>query len=142
MNWFESLNKEFPNEIIQANEAHIDGMFALDITVKHRDMENLETLSRKINLWLETQDISRFDSILIHSPGTDLKIDLQNINEFINEDLEIKLNKNENKVDKYIAKLLEVHDEYLLIKWNQRGNIRKIKLQKDNIFSISKYIKF
>lgn len=81
---------------IQANGNRIDGMFALDITIKHRDMENLETISRKINLWLETQDISHFDSILIHSPGTDLTIDIQ-YQGIYQSRFRIKLNKNENK---------------------------------------------
>ncbi|MCT4469546.1 ribosome assembly cofactor RimP [Mycoplasma sp. HS2188] len=142
MNWKEKLQAQFGDVIVDAKETNIESMFVLDITLKHTDMSKVNAESRLINEWLDTQNIERFDSISIHSPGVDLNYTVDELNEHIGEELLIKLHKNENKVNEYKAILLEVFDDEILLRWNQKGNIRKIKLSKSNIASIEKYIKF
>ncbi|MCS4536634.1 ribosome assembly cofactor RimP [Mycoplasma sp. CSL7475-4] len=142
MNWKEKLQAQFGDVIVDAKETNIESMFVLDITLKHTDMNKVNAESHLINEWLDTQNIERFDSISIHSPGVDLNYTVVELNEHIGEELLIKLHKNENKVNEYKAILLEVFDDEILLRWNQKGNIRKIKLSKSNIASIEKYIKF
>lgn len=142
MNWLDLLQKEFGDDVIEAKETYMDSMLILDITVKYTDLVNINTISTKINNWFDSQNIDRFDSISIHSPGVNLNYNIDELQNHINEDLLIKLHKNENQTDHYKAQLLEVESDSILVKWNQKGNIRKIKINKNNILSVEKYIKF
>ncbi|QBF34344.1 ribosome assembly cofactor RimP [Mycoplasmopsis phocirhinis] len=142
LNWKLRLQEQFGDTIIDAKETTIDSLFVLDITVKHTDLSKVNAVSSFINDWLNTQNIERFDSICVHSPGISLDYSLTELHNHVGEEILIKLHKNENKVNEYKATLLEVFEDAILLRWNQKGNIRKIKLAKSNIASVQKYVKF
>lgn len=142
MNWKLLLAQHF-NEVIDAKETVEDGMQILDITLSHSDLNHINDASIKINKFLdENANIERFDSIVIHSPGLIDDIDFASLSQFIGQDIEIFLQKNENGVNKYNALLLEDNDQSIKIKWNQKGNIRKIDVDKSNIIKIKRHFKF
>ncbi|MHA0272902.1 LSm family protein [Mycoplasma sp. 48589B] len=139
------LKEQFP-KILYASITN-DPIFGktLSITVDSTDLNEVETLSREILTYLESQSWYTDDfSLEVLSKGTDLSVTSENIHEFINSDkyLEIKLNKPFDGLEVLIVKLLSVEDDYLLVEWNQKGRIRKIKVEKANISEISEYIKF
>ncbi|WP_029608542.1 ribosome assembly cofactor RimP [Mycoplasma simbae] len=142
MNWKHILQTQFGEVILDAKEENIDGLIALDITVKHTQMEQVNNASRQINEFLDTQNIDRFDTISIHSPGLELNYTVESLSDHVGEDLKIKLVKAQNKTNELVSNLLEVNEQEIVVKWNQKGNIRKITIDKGNIASVEKHIKF
>ncbi|MBU4690416.1 ribosome assembly cofactor RimP [Mycoplasma sp. ES3157-GEN-MYC] len=142
MNWDLKLKEVFGDDILSAKETSSDGFILLEVTVKYTDMQKVNELSYKINEWFDNENIDRFDGLEVHSPGINLSYEVNELNNHIGENLLIKLYKTENKVNEYICTLLQFNDADIIIKWNQKGNIRKIKVDKSNILSVEKFIKF
>ncbi|MBU4689561.1 hypothetical protein [Mycoplasma zalophidermidis] len=142
LNWDLKLKEVFGDDILSAKETSSDGFILLEVTVKYTDMQKVNELSCKINEWFDNENIDRFDGLEVHSPGINLSYEVNELNNHIGENLLIKLHKTENKVNEYICTLLQFNDADIIIKWNQKGNIRKIKVDKSNILSVEKFIKF
>ncbi|WP_029905430.1 ribosome assembly cofactor RimP [Mycoplasmopsis opalescens] len=146
MNWKEIFSKcELSKEILDAKIVKEDGMNLLEITVNKHDLEQIELISQKINFYFDSLDkniTDQIDSLTILSPGVSSDIQFEELSGYIGKNLFIKLKKSENKTMEYIAVLLEVNNDNILIKWNSKGNIRKIQVSKENIKQIEEYIKF
>ncbi|MFV8401029.1 hypothetical protein [Mycoplasma sp. 2634B] len=137
------LKEQFP-KILYASITS-DPVFGktLSITVDSTNLEEVEKISRSISTYLESENWFTDDfSLEVLSKGTDLSVTFDNINEFIDKYLDIKLVKPFDGLLELIAKLLSVEEDHILVEWNQKGRIRKIKIEKANISEISEYIKF
>ncbi|MFV8459077.1 hypothetical protein [Mycoplasma sp. 005V] len=137
------LKEQFP-KILYASITS-DPVFGktLSITVDSTNLEEVEKISRSISAYLESENWFTDDfSLEVLSKGTDLSVTFDNINEFIDKYLDIKLVKPFDGLLELIAKLLSVEEDHILVEWNQKGRIRKIKIEKANISEISEYIKF
>ncbi|MFV8470099.1 hypothetical protein ACNQ2O_02590 [Mycoplasma sp. AA7A] len=137
------LKEQFP-KILYASITS-DPVFGktLSITVDSTNLDAVEKISREISTYLESQSWFTDDfSLEVLSKGTDLSVTFDNIHEFIDKYLDIKLIKAFEGLTELIAKLLSIADDYILVEWNQKGRIRKVKIEKANISEISEYIKF
>ncbi|MFV8434859.1 hypothetical protein ACNQ16_00770 [Mycoplasma sp. 3137] len=137
------LKEQFP-KILYASITS-DPVFGkpLSITVDSTNLDEVEKISREISTYLESQSWFTDDFALeVLSKGTDLSVTFDNIHEFIDKYLDIKLIKPFDGLTELIAKLLSIENDHILVEWNQKGRIRKIKIEKANISEISEYIKF
>ncbi|MFV8469796.1 hypothetical protein ACNQ17_02635 [Mycoplasma sp. Sp48II] len=137
------LKEQFP-KILYASITS-DPVFGktLSITVDSTNLDEVEKISREISTYLESQSWFTDDFALeVLSKGTDLSVTFDNIHEFIDKYLDIKLIKPFDSLTELIAKLLSIENDHILVEWNQKGRIRKIKIEKANISEISEYIKF
>ncbi|MFV8499548.1 hypothetical protein ACNQ1M_00410 [Mycoplasma sp. VS424B] len=137
------LKEQFP-KILYASITS-DPVFGktLSITVDSTNLDEVEKNSREISTYLESQSWFTDDFALeVLSKGTDLSVTFDNIHEFIDKYLDIKLIKPFDGLTELIAKLLSIENDHILVEWNQKGRIRKIKIEKANISEISEYIKF
>ncbi|MFV8414111.1 hypothetical protein ACM0LK_02480 [Mycoplasma sp. Z331B] len=137
------LKEQFP-KILYASITS-DPVFGktLSITVDSTNLDEVEKISREISTYLESQSWFTDDFALeVLSKGTDLSVTFDNIHEFIDKYLDIRLIKPFDGLTELIAKLLSIENDHILVEWNQKGRIRKIKIEKANISEISEYIKF
>ncbi|MFV8471157.1 hypothetical protein ACNQ1N_03010 [Mycoplasma sp. HF11B] len=137
------LKEQFP-KILYASITS-DPVFGktLSITVDSTNLDEVEKISREISTYLESQSWFTDDFALeVLSKGTDLSVTFDNIHEFIDKYLDIRLIKPFDGLTELIAKLLSIENDHILVEWNQKGKIRKIKIEKANISEISEYIKF
>ncbi|MFV8468628.1 hypothetical protein [Mycoplasma sp. VS42A] len=137
------LKEQFP-KILYASITS-DPVFGktLSITVDSTNLDEVEKISREISTYLESQSWFTDDFALeVLSKGTDLSVTFDNIHEFIDKYLDIKLIKPFDGLTELIAKLLSIENDHILVEWNQKGRIRKIKIENANISEISEYIKF
>ncbi|WLP85349.1 ribosome assembly cofactor RimP [Mycoplasma seminis] len=139
----QQLKQQFP-KILYASITN-DPAFGktLSVTVDSTDLNEVEKISRELSNYLDTQNWFTDDfSLEVLSKGTDLKVTFDNIDQFIDKYLIISFKKPVENLDDMIAQLLEINENDILVKWNQKGRIRKIKIEKSNIADISEYIKF
>ncbi|SJZ47227.1 hypothetical protein [Mycoplasmopsis verecunda] len=139
----ELLKQQFPS-ILSAKITN-DEVFGktLSVTVDTRDLSEVEKISKQLSLYLESQQWFGDDFALeVLSKGTDLTVTFDNIDQYIDKYLDIKLLKSFDGLNELIAKLISIEDDFINLEWNQKGRIRKIKIDKSNISEISEYIKF
>lgn len=143
MNWKTTLEEKFKDQILKVENLKEDGLDLLDITVKYTNMDDVEKISKEINEYLDSLKVEYdFDSLLIHSPGAKYDYTADELENYINEKFTINLIKAVDKKEKYISELLEVNQDQILIKWNNKGQFKKTWLDKNNIKKIEKFIKF
>ncbi|MEE3928554.1 hypothetical protein V2E24_03120 [Mycoplasmopsis ciconiae] len=80
--------------------------------------------------------------IIVQSPGLDLEVDMNNIDRYVGETLRFELKKAFLSQNVLVAQLLENKEDELLVKWNNKGQFRKVKINKENILNIELYVKF
>lgn len=143
MNWKEILEKQFGSQILEAKIIEEDGLKLLDISVNYHDLNKVEEISKQLNEFIDSNYPSLdIDSLSIHSPGVELTYKTDELEKHIGEMLTIKLNKSVEKQDKFNGKLLEVLEDKIQISWNNKGQFRKVFIDKNNIVKVEKYIKF
>ncbi|ADN68697.1 conserved hypothetical protein [Mycoplasmopsis fermentans JER] len=143
MNWKEILEKQFGSQILEAKIIEEDDLKLLDISVNYHDLNKVEEISKQLNEFIDSNYPSLdIDSLSIHSPGVELTYKTDELGKHIGEMLTIKLNKSIEKQDKFNGKLLEVLEGKIQISWNNKGQFRKVFIDKNNIVKVEKYIKF
>ncbi|RIV16820.1 ribosome assembly cofactor RimP [Mycoplasmopsis gallopavonis] len=142
MDYKKILSEQFPDAILDAKL--INGASPiLEITVDTKDLNDVENYSRKIYAFLETQSWFKDDYALeVLSKGTDLVLDKNNLTQSLGQMIKIKTYKSFEGLNSFVAELLEDKAEEIVVKWNKKGQFRKITFNKENIESIEIYIKF
>ncbi|TKA59586.1 hypothetical protein MBOVa_0060 [Mycoplasmopsis bovis 8790] len=143
MNWKNLLINKFENMITDVQLLKEDGLLILEVTASSTDLKAIEELTKLINEYIDSLDVELdFDSLSVSSPGFKLDYVTDELGNHIGEIIDVKLNKNVNKLDFYTGELLEDDDESILIKWNCKGQFRKVKIEKSNIKKASMNIEY
>ena len=102
------------------------------------DIATCESFSEKISPLLDKEDIIKESYYLdVSSPGSIREYEQKNLKKMITWYLEIKTKKPYLK-DEYVLKghLNKNNDENILLRVNQKGRFRNIKIEKEDIVSI------
>ncbi|WBP84119.1 ribosome assembly cofactor RimP [Mycoplasmopsis edwardii] len=142
MDYKKMLTETFGDVIISAKLTDTFGK-TLEVVVDYRDLNKVEEISKKISTYLDEQEWFSDEYFLeVLSKGEDIEIAVDNIQMFINETVKVNLIKPFSGHDTLIVKVLEDQEAQIMFQWNQKGRIRKILIDKENISKIEKYIKF
>ncbi|WP_117274958.1 LSm family protein [Mycoplasmopsis edwardii] len=142
MDYKKMLTETFGDVIISAKLTDTFGK-TLEVVVDYRDLNKVEEISKKISTYLDEQEWFSDEYFLeVLSKGEDIEIAVDNIQMFINETVKVNLIKPFSGHDTLIVKVLENQEAQIMFQWNQKGRIRKILIDKQNISKIEKYIKF
>lgn len=134
MNWKNLLVNKFGNTIADVKLLKEDGLLILEVTALSTDLKAIEELTKLINEYIDSLDVELdFDSLSVSSPGFKLDYETDELGNHIGEIIDVKLNQNVNKIDFYTGELLEDDDESILLKWNCKGQFRKVRIEKSNI---------
>ncbi|UOE63577.1 ribosome assembly cofactor RimP [Mycoplasmopsis bovis] len=134
MNWKNLLVNKFRNTIADVKLLKEDGLLILEVTASSTDLKAIEELTKLINEYIDSLDVELdFDSLSVSSPGFRLDYETDELGNHIGEIIDVKLNQNVNKLDSYTGELLEDDDESILLKWNCKGQFRKVRIEKSNI---------
>ncbi|WP_324673052.1 hypothetical protein U5U50_00930 [Mycoplasma sp. 888] len=115
----------------------------LEVVVDYRSLDEVNKLGKEISAFLETQKWFTDDiNLVVLSKGTDLKISMEMLDQYIDKYIEVKTQKSFEGQNNFVIKLTEVQLDHIVGKWNKKGQIRTIKLDLSNINEIEEYIKF
>lgn len=143
MNYSEILKNKFKDEILNVEILTEDGLKILDICAKYISLKEIEILTKKINTFVdETEWINEFDTISVHSPETQLTFPIEQISDYINQEVKFYFYKPIKNMEFVVGKVKEILDEKIIIIWNNKGQFRKLEIVKNNILKLEKHIKF
>lgn len=143
LNYKEDLKNRFGDAIIDAKLISEFGQQILEVTVDANDLIQVNKWTTLLNEYLESVTWFKDEyALTVMSKGEKLEYEFDELVDKIGAFIKVKLNKSVNKHDIYIGELLEFNDGEILLKWNDHGQFRKIKLTKKDINNIEKYIKF
>ncbi|WP_027121413.1 ribosome assembly cofactor RimP [Mycoplasma leonicaptivi] len=143
MDYTNILNKQFNNVILSAKMVNNEFGETLEVVTTFIDLSKVEQISREISSFLETQSWFKDEyNLEVLSKGSDLNIQLVDLENYISQDIKIKTIKSIEGNNVFIVKLLENSEDQIKVQWNKKGQIRKINILKSNIQSIEKFIKF
>ncbi|MEA4206281.1 hypothetical protein VBM89_02000 [Mycoplasma sp. 1199] len=140
----EKILKEQFSKVLSAKMEH-DPLLGktLEVVVDYRSLDEVNKLGKEISAFLETQKWFTDDiNLAVLSKGTDLKISMEMLDQYIDKYIEVKTQKSFEGQNNFVIKLTEVHPDHIVGKWNKKGQIRTIKLDLSNINEIEEYIKF
>ncbi|VEU70593.1 ribosome assembly cofactor RimP [Mycoplasmopsis glycophila] len=143
MDYKNLLKEQFPNDIILEAKLINSNDPILEVVLNTRDLSVVEEYSRKIFTFLETQTWYKDNySLEVLSRGDDLNLDKNDLGNNLGQMVKITTHKSFEGLNIFIAELLSESDDKILVKWNKKGQFRKIEFNKDNIIKIESYIKF
>ncbi|MCE6056716.1 ribosome assembly cofactor RimP [Mycoplasmopsis agalactiae] len=143
MNWKSLLVEKFGNKINDVKIVNEDGLLILEVIASSRDLKDIEELTKIVNDYIDSLNVEfDFDSLSISSPGFKMDYETDELGNHIGEIVDVKLNKNVNKLDFYTGEILENNPESILLKWNCKGQFRKVEIEKANIKKISMNIEY
>ncbi|WP_406616015.1 ribosome assembly cofactor RimP [Mycoplasmopsis hyopharyngis] len=143
MNYKEILKNNFGEQILDAFLQKEDGMKKLVVIVEKHDFDEISKISYEINDFIDKSiPNTEFDFVAVESKGIQNELKYEDLSSNLEKEFELSLFKNENKKDFYIGKIIEINDDFLIIKWNNRGRFQKQKIEKTNIKKIQEHIKF
>lgn len=143
LNYKEDLKNHFGDAIIDAKLISEFGQQILEVTVDANDLIQVNKWTTLLNEYLESVTWFKDEyALTVMSKGEKLEYEFDELVHKIGAFIKVKLNKSVNKHDIYIGELLEFNNGEILLKWNDHGQFRKIKLTKNDISNIEKYIKF
>ncbi|MEA4333838.1 hypothetical protein [Mycoplasma sp. 1232] len=140
----EKILKEQFSKVLSAKMEH-DPLLGktLEVVVDYRSLDEVNKLGKEISAFLETQKWFTDDiNLVVLSKGTDLKISIEMLDQYIDKYIEVKTQKSFEGQNNFVIKLTEVQPDHIVGKWNKKGQIRTIKLDLSNINEIEEYIKF
>ncbi|MCP4336313.1 MAG: hypothetical protein GY679_00485 [Mycoplasma sp.] len=114
-----------------------DGNKFLEIIVNEPSLDKITNISHDISKYLDIKgNIEENYFLDIISKGTEEKISFKDISSQLNKNIKIKLKKLIKDKLIFEGELIDIKEEYLIIKWNAKGQFRKTKLDKNNIKEI------
>ncbi|QIW61894.1 ribosome assembly cofactor RimP [Mycoplasmopsis gallinacea] len=142
MDYKKILNEHFGDLILDAKMV-FDPESSLEITINTDSLDVVTEQSRKIVDFLESQTWFKDSwNVIVLSKGTDLNVNLDNVTNYIGQMVTFNLHKSFEGQNVFNVEILEDLGDEILVRWNNKGNFRKIKLNKSNITKAEKYIKF
>lgn len=134
------IKKKLQEQFIEIKDAFFEkemGMKFLRVETTLRDLEEVTKLSRKISDYLDEIDKSDAEYYLdVYSAGTDSSLDKNDLQENLNKNVLVTLNKRIKDFDGFEGQLLSADDKIVIIRWNAMGQFRKQEIELDNIKEI------
>ena len=116
--------------------------YFLKIQVLFRSLDKISNASKEISVFLDKINFTNKNYFLdVFSPGAEKEIDLRNLKKFIGKNIYVELHKKIKDKIKFIGELFSLENNKIIIKWNLKGQIKKEKINIDNIKKIKNYIK-
>lgn len=110
----------------------------LRVEVNLHDLSKLLDYSKEINKFVDKHDNNDKKYYLdIYSSGTEIEIDKHSLQKYLDENILVKLKKEIKGMNTFEGQLLEDSKEFILLKWNAKGQFRKQTIEKDNISNIN-----
>ncbi|MGZ9432124.1 hypothetical protein [Mycoplasma sp. 613B] len=136
MDILEKLKENF-SSILEAYFEKEGSLNFLIIKTNFTDLNDIEKISRKISDFLDKEDSIKEEYYLdVFSKGSDIDINIENIEEFINKKIQIWF----NEKDFIIGKLIQNNENTLLLEINLKGRMKKEEINKEKIEKINLYI--
>ncbi|MBN4083413.1 ribosome assembly cofactor RimP [Mycoplasma sp. CSL10137] len=143
MDYKQILTNAFGDIILEAKMIQNDFGPTLEVTVNHTNLKDVEMLSKKISLFLESQKWFTDNHYLeVLSKGFDTNVDINQLDKFINKDVTLKLKKSYLGQDIFVVKILEDRLDSFIASWNKKGQLKKIEFEKKDILNAELYIKY
>ncbi|MGZ9755612.1 hypothetical protein ACXYRQ_00845 [Mycoplasma sp. 394] len=143
MNYKQILIEQFGDNILDAKMVSNDFGQTLEITSKFTDLKQVEELSKQVSMFLNTQNWFKDEyNLEVLSKGLKTDLDINDLTSYINKEIKIKTIKSYESHNIFVVTLLEVFDDKILVRWNKKGQMRKVSFEKNNISSVELYIKF
>ncbi|MEA4115231.1 hypothetical protein VBM87_00310 [Mycoplasma sp. 744] len=144
MNWFLILKEKFGEIIYSCKIIRQDNMLLLDVILDTNDYLTVEQFTSEINIFLDLNYSSNlnFDYLSVSTKGKKTEYEIEELDQLLNEFIEVQLLTSVNKKMKFIGHLIFKDRENIVIKWNNKGQLRKQGIKINNISKIKKHIKF
>ncbi|ADE20007.1 ribosome assembly cofactor RimP [Mycoplasma crocodyli] len=140
MDRIEKIKNKFNDAILEIKELKNDQDFTLEIVLDTRDLKTVEKYTREIYDFLENESLLGEDTSLdILSKGSDIIVSIDEIEKFIGKKLVFSLKKEVMNTLEIPGKLLSVDGNNITIQFNQKGLLRKVELNKENIKEVKIY---
>lgn len=132
----QTLQKNFP-EVKDAFFEKEAGALFLRIEVSLKTLDQVSELSRNISNFLDQNEPSEKEYFLdIYSSGAEHLIELDDLENYFEKTITVKLKKPIKDKPDFEGKLLSVDQEKIIIRWNAKGQFRKQEIEKSNIESV------
>ncbi|UUD36299.1 ribosome assembly cofactor RimP [Mycoplasmopsis citelli] len=143
MNYLKILKDHFNDQIISAKITEAVFGKTLTIEVNANNLDLVIQYTQQIERYLEEINAYPDDlNIEVLSKGEDLNLNLENLNLYLEKMVKLSFVKPIEKELIMIGKIIQVNDDSIILQWNQKGRIRKIHIEKENIKTGEIYIKF
>lgn len=142
MNIEKELQQKFGNTVNKVFLEKRGPLLFLNVELNLTDFDEVVSASRNISAHLDEINYSDDEYFLdIYSKGTELELDLSNVNEYLNKSVSIDLKKSVKSKIEFIGDLVEVKEDSLILRWNAKGQFRKQELEFKNIENIKLFTK-
>ncbi|UUM19837.1 MULTISPECIES: hypothetical protein [unclassified Mycoplasma] len=143
MDYLKVLKEQFNDQILSAKVSEESFGKTLKIEVNASDLDLVVQYTRDIESYLEQINAYPSDlNIEVLSKGEDLNLNLANLNLYLDKMVKLNFIQPVEKEQTMIGKIIQADPQSILLQWNQKGRIRKIKMQISNIKNGEIYIKF
>lgn len=143
MDYLKLLKKELGDKILSASFKIEPFAKTLTIEVDSIDLDEVTAITKEIQALLEAKNLYPNDLQLeVLSKGNSTDIDLDKMNEFVGQTIKLVFYKSVEKEQIMVGELIEASQDSFILKWNQKGRIRKLNIAKSEVQSAEVYIKF
>ena len=116
--------------------------YFLKIQVSFESLDKITNASKEISIFLDKNNFTNKNYFLdVFSPGTDKEFEPKDSKKFIGHNIYVELHKQLKNKTKFIGELVSFENNEIKIKWNLKGQIKKQKINIDNIKVIKNYVK-
>lgn len=140
-----SIKEKLKEKFNVINDAFFEkeaGVTFLRVEVALKSLDDVTKVSREISDYLDEIDNTDNEYFLdVYSSGTDKKIEISEIKNFLNQNVFVALKARIKDKKEFEGTLVEIDEENITIKWNAKGQIRKQQVSLDNISEIKQYAK-
>lgn len=143
MDYLKLLKKELGDKILSASFKIEPFAKNLTIEVDSIDLDEVTAVTKEVQALLEAKNLYPNDLQLeVLSKGNSTDIDLDKMNEFVGQTIKLIFYKSVEKEQIMVGDLIEASQDSFILKWNQKGRIRKLNIAKSEVKSAEVYIKF
>ncbi|WP_036463967.1 ribosome assembly cofactor RimP [Mycoplasmopsis sturni] len=143
MDYLKLLKKELGDKILSASFKIEPFAKTLTIEVDSIDLDEVTAITKEVQALLEAKNLYPNDLQLeVLSKGNSTDIDLDKMNEFVGQTIKLIFYKSVEKEQIMVGDLIGASQDSFILKWNQKGRIRKLNIAKSEVKSAEVYIKF
>ena len=138
----DKLMRKLDFKLLNCQFSKRDNLLFLDIEIDSPTLVEIEKKSKIISNILDEIDQTDKEYYLnIYSSGTEKNIDWENIHDYLEENIKIKLINPILDSHDFEGTLIEVNESSIKMKINMKGCIRKLEFQNSNIKQFKQSIK-
>ena len=138
----DKLMRKLDFKLLNCQFSKRDNLLFLDIEIDSPTLVEIEKKSKIISNILDEIDQTDKEYYLnIYSSGTEKNIDWENIHDYLEENIKIKLINPSLDSHDFEGTLIEVNESSIKMKINMKGCFRKLEFQNSNIKQFKQSIK-